>query len=263
MDIEEQGNSDGCRVWEVGREGNCVKGLDVAAWITLLFLPALIYTLAAALTWALLTAEERWLGGGVAHTSFLLSNPEKYSSPLQKVQLMLCCHMKKSKYVYADTCTWECGGEWKENVTNWNEIPSYCWDFIASFLSVYFHGERLSLFFLSFQLNIHSWPQGIPIAAFYSVKTDFFFFYMFGVLFFPSWPFWPIFLFSFLMVIFVNKFSLSRNVLWTFSLTDTQIGALTAKIQRCYKHFKLLLTMKSVLKLFHCLKLLYFFSEPS
>lgn len=59
MDIEEQGTSDGCRGWEVGREGNWVKDLDVAAWFTLLCPPGSVYTLAAALTWALLTAKER------------------------------------------------------------------------------------------------------------------------------------------------------------------------------------------------------------
>lgn len=43
-----------------GQEGyNWVKDLDVTAWFTLLFLPGLVYLLAAALTLALVTAEER------------------------------------------------------------------------------------------------------------------------------------------------------------------------------------------------------------
>lgn len=43
MDIEEQSTSDGCRGWEVGREGNWVKDSDVAACFTLLFLPGWVY----------------------------------------------------------------------------------------------------------------------------------------------------------------------------------------------------------------------------
>lgn len=142
LDIAEQGNSDGCRGWEVGKEGTWLKDVDVAAWFTLLSL-GLAYTLAAVLTWASLTAEERWLGRGATHIS-LLSNPEKHTSPLQKVLPMLCCHVGKSKYVYVDACTWEI---MLERGCCWNEISSYHWDFIASFHSVYFHGKRHSLFF--------------------------------------------------------------------------------------------------------------------
>lgn len=79
MDIEEQGTSVACRQWEVGREGNWVKDLDVAAWFTLFVLPGLVYPLAAALTWAPLTAEEREFGGGATLITFLLSSPEKLS----------------------------------------------------------------------------------------------------------------------------------------------------------------------------------------
>lgn len=101
--------------------------------------------------------------GGMTHTPFCLASQAN------------CCYMKrkKTKYIHADNCTWEI--IWKESASNCNEISSHCWDFQVSFPSVYFQSMRLSLFFLSFQLNIHSWPQGILIASFYSTKTDFLF----------------------------------------------------------------------------------------
>lgn len=200
--------------------------------------------------------EEVW------HTYFLLTKPEKYVSLLQKVWLMLCCFMKGRKK--ANRCMQTPAREksfWKESVSNCNEISSYCQDFIALFPSVYFHSMRDTHFSFSHFSSIYiADHKEFWLLLFIQSKLIF---YFWGVIF-PQLAVLIYLFISILSAIFVSKFSMSWTLLWEFSFTDFQIGALTAKILRCYKHFKLLLTMKCIWKLFNCLRLLWvLYSEPS
>lgn len=154
----------------MGREGKCVKVLDAAACFALLFLPGWVYILIPVLTWALLTAEETGLEGGVTGTSFLLSSLQKNSSPLQKVLPKPSCRMKK-KSVCIHVHVRNHSGK-RALLTGIKQLWLRFYSFIP-FCLFSWHFSCLS------SISIADCKNS---AAFYATKTVF----IFGVLFSPS-----------------------------------------------------------------------------
>lgn len=177
----------------------------MSAWFALSFI------------WVVLDAEERWLGDGVPNTCFLGRPPSKCLA-----SVVLLCERIREIHVCRHLQMRNCSA--RRMFLGWNlqlllrfySLIPFC---LFSWWETHFYFSPLS----STSIADHK-----ELLHFIQPKLWGFFLCL-GCYSSPAYLSDQS-LFSFWMILFVNKFTLSWSVLWPLSLTATWIGALTAII---------------------------------